>query len=167
MKTDEPSFDRLFARYSEGPYRYCRRIMRDRSDAEDLFQDTLVAAYRQLGSFRGEATEKTWLYRIATLRARRLRTRQRLLALWLPRPEAPEDPSSRIAICEAIEALPDRHRSAFVLVKLEVFTCDEAAQILEVPSGTVKYWIQEALTALQKKLKTTVRTHDEEATHAL
>lgn len=167
MKTDEPSFDRLFAQHSEGLFRYCYRIMRDRSDAEDLFQDTLVAAYRQIGTFRGESTEKTWLYRIATLRAKRLRLRQRLLAPWSREPEQTEDHSSRLAIVEAIESLPDRHRSAFVLVKLEGFTCEEAAVILDVPSGTVKYWIQEAIVALKKKLDTTFRTHDEEASHAM
>ena len=63
---DMTAFDELMIRYERQIYRFCYRFVDNREDAMDLAQDVFIKAFEHLGSFRGESSLKTWLYRIAT-----------------------------------------------------------------------------------------------------
>ncbi|NLA54465.1 MAG: sigma-70 family RNA polymerase sigma factor, partial [Clostridiales bacterium] len=58
-------FERLVNQYQTSLLRTCYMYLRDREQAEDAVQETFFKAYRNLGAFRGESAEKTWLMKIA------------------------------------------------------------------------------------------------------
>ena len=65
---DPRSFQRLFEIYRDRVYALCRHMAGNDEDAEDLTQESFVQAFKNIGSFRAEATFGTWLYRIASNR---------------------------------------------------------------------------------------------------
>ncbi len=62
---DMVAFDELMIRYERQIYRVCYRFVENRDDAMDLAQEIFIKAFEHLGTFRREASLKTWLYRIA------------------------------------------------------------------------------------------------------
>ena len=74
------AFDEIIARYNERLYWHIRRIVVQHEEAEDVLQDTFVAAYTNIGGFRGESEGSLvgWLYKIATnLSIKALKRRKR------------------------------------------------------------------------------------------
>jgi RNA polymerase sigma factor (sigma-70 family) len=138
-----------------------RLVGGDGAAAEDVTQDAFAKAYRGLAGFRDEAQLSTWFYRILVrqayshLRWRRVRER-----FGGEVPEEPPDtraaplpdPALRRRIADALAALPKAQRSAFLLVHLEGFTVNEAAEIMGRAPGTVKSHLHRALTALRRRL---------------
>ena len=85
---DDQAFGELTGPYLAELRLHCYRILGSVQDAEDMLQETLLAAWRGLGQYEGRAALRTWLYRIATnrcLNALRASSRR-------PRPEPPEPP---------------------------------------------------------------------------
>jgi RNA polymerase sigma-70 factor (ECF subfamily) len=154
---DPRAFDDLYAEYAPRLYHFALRLCGSTADAEDLAQEVLLAAYIGLPFFEGRSTISTYLYRITVYRWRHLRTARRRAAgnvegwIW----EVPNSPDpaciglARLELREALAALPAAHREAFLLVKVEGFTCREAADALDVPEGTVKYHVFEAVRRLR------------------
>ena len=72
---DSAAFETVMRRHNGALFRTARAILRDDADAEDALQEAYLAAYRNLGAFRGDARLSTWLTRIvinqALMRARR------------------------------------------------------------------------------------------------
>ena len=62
---DRTAFDQLVRRHQKGMYRVVRRYVRSDADAADVSQQSFVRAFRGLASFRGAASVRSWLYRIA------------------------------------------------------------------------------------------------------
>ena len=74
------AFDEIIERYNERLYWHIRRIVVQHEEAEDVLQDTFVAAYTNIGGFRGESEGSLvgWLYKIATnLSIKALKRRKR------------------------------------------------------------------------------------------
>jgi RNA polymerase sigma-70 factor (ECF subfamily) len=134
-------------------------MTRDRRDAEDLLQETMLRAYAGFGSFRDGTNLKAWLYRILTntwINTYRMKQRRpaeysveeitdRHLAAY-----AANAPSGlRSAEAEALESLPDadiktalqtlrkEFRMAVYLADVEGFSYKEIAEIMDTPVGTV------------------------------
>jgi RNA polymerase sigma-70 factor (TIGR02960 family) len=107
---DETAFEELVDPYRRELQVHCYRIVGSVQDAEDLVQETLLAAWRGLDRFEGRASLRSWLYRIATnrcLNALRARGR-RLPELPAPPPEAPAPPEpSRLREPVWLEPYPD------------------------------------------------------------
>ncbi|MCX2713395.1 RNA polymerase sigma factor [Mycolicibacterium sp. J2] len=61
---DREAFDAIVNRYGPVLYRYARRMLAAEADVADVVQDTFVAAWRQIGSFRGASSLRTWLFAI-------------------------------------------------------------------------------------------------------
>ncbi|MBA2514156.1 MAG: RNA polymerase subunit sigma-70 [Solirubrobacterales bacterium] len=72
-KGDPQAFDALTAPYARELQLHCYRMLGSLSDAEDMLQETLIAAWRGLDGFAGRASLRAWLYRIATNRCLNLR----------------------------------------------------------------------------------------------
>lgn len=146
-------FAELFAEYGQTLYRFCYRLTGNRTEAEDLTQDVFVVALRDASRFRGEASVRTWLYQIAIYQARSWRAkRRRERTLRREQESEPDSIDTRMAIERALDALPQKQKQAFLLVKVEQFTSQEAAEILNLPEGTVKFHVYEAIKRLRTLL---------------
>lgn len=138
---DESAFEELVRLYLADVYRLARHIVRNRQTAEDVTQETFLNAYRALPRFRWRAKFSTWLFRIARNCAietlRKVAREERFLRTHhAERP--PPDPTLRAALRDALGALPDELREAFVFVEVFGFPYPEAAAILGLPVGTLK-----------------------------
>ena len=131
-------------------------------DAADALQDALISAFRRADSYRGDAAVTTWLHRIVVnacldrLRRRKVRAADPLpddlddvaaRGAVLAGPDQGPDPGPeahvvaserRGQVLAALEELPPDQKAALVLVDMEGYPVAEAAEILEVPTGTVK-----------------------------
>ena len=142
---DPDAFSELVRRHRDRLWAVALRTLGDRTEAEDALQDALLSAYRRAGSFRGEAAVTTWLHRVV-VNACLDRARRRAARPTDPLPEHdPPAPRDEIAATEtamvvqaALATLPIDQRAALVLVDMAGWPVEEAARVLDVPTGTVK-----------------------------
>jgi RNA polymerase sigma-70 factor, ECF subfamily len=136
----------------------------DPSEADDVTQDTFVRAWQALPAFRGDASARTWLLSIARRAcadAVRRRSRSRRLVERLrgeahddqPDGHAHEDPLARSALFELVEQLDGNQRSAFVLTQIVGCSYSEAAEVCDVPVGTIRSRVARARNRLLAQLR--------------
>ncbi len=142
-------------------YRLLLFLTRDASLAEDMTQEVFASAWAAIEGFRGDASVKTWLRRIAYnlfLDAQRRRTRDASLAGKTSEDEAgvAADPLSRIMTEEhlgrmyrALDRLEDQDRAILLLHYLDGLSYREMARILHQPAGTLKWMTHHALEQLR------------------
>lgn len=134
-------------------------------DADDLAQETFLAAAGQLAAFQGRSSPFTWLYGVLLNLERRRRRRggllrRKLRVLWAGEPvgQAPAaDAAAEVAewkrsLWAEVARLPDAQRQALVLRFSEHLRYDEIAAVLDCPLGTVKSRIFNGLAALRENL---------------
>ncbi len=171
---DPTGFDQIVRHYSGMVFSLAARLVGP-WEAEEVVQETFLRAFRGLGSFRGEASLKTWLYTIALNRARaRQGTLARMRKVFAtpranaeddqpwPGDEAPDPSASpeeqavaveqRAALRKAIRNLPEEFRHAVILRDLEGLSYDDIARVLKVPIGTVRSRIARGRAALVEEL---------------
>ncbi|HEU0290589.1 MAG TPA: RNA polymerase sigma factor [Burkholderiales bacterium] len=124
--------------------RYARALTGDRNAADDLVQDTVERALSRLHLWRQGSDLRAWLFTIMHniyVNQTRSRIRHPHEALDESAAEALHDREPDWAelrdIDDALSRLPSDQRAVLLLVGLEQFTYEEAAQVLEVPLGTV------------------------------
>ena len=143
---DRHAFAELVARYRSRLWGLALRTLHDPEDAADAVQETLVAAFRRAGSYRGDASVRTWLHRILVNTCiDRIRHERRRTTVPLPDrdlaagpPDLAAELVTRLTVDAALAALPVEQRLAVVLVDVQGWPVMEAAEMLEVPVGTVK-----------------------------
>lgn len=151
---DSAAFSELMTLHERRMYAVALRICANREDAQDCLQDAMLRIYRSLGSFKGQSSFSTWVYRITMntcldeLRRRKSRNATSLDNLldngWSPSDDdnAPERHAlaseQRRVIDRAIAELPEDMRSAVVLRDVQGFSYDEIAEMLEANIGTIK-----------------------------
>lgn len=154
---DHRAFTRLVDRYDDGLRSLAFHVLGSREEMDDALQETYLNAYRGLPQFRGEAGVGTWLYRIAyTTCLQRLRRperleptdEERLEALAAPSPDLANDVALRDEVRRALGALTPAQRIAVLLIYRDGFSYADAAEILDVPIGTVASRVAAARTAL-------------------
>jgi RNA polymerase sigma-70 factor (ECF subfamily) len=142
-----------------GLRRYARALTRNADRADDLVQDCIERALRKQGLFRPTGPMQAWLYRMLLnlyrngLRQTKRRGDHVSIDALLIEPSVPAPQPGRIALAEmsrAIDQLPDDQREALLLVVLEGMSYEEAAQILEIPAGTLMSRLSRARTALRQ-----------------
>lgn len=132
---DTEAFERLVNRHQRMIHALTYRMTGSLSDAEDLAQETFIRAYRQIASFRGEASFATWLYRIAINTCLNwgegARRRQALDEEWAkePRERTPVDELAA-RVHEALLRLDPKQRAAVVLTTYDGLNHAEAARVL-------------------------------------
>ena len=163
LRGDPRAFGELVGRHERRIYGLCLRILGNREDAEDAAQEAFLSALRRASSFRQAAAFSTWLYRIAvnaaTDQAQR-RGRARVTQLGpddagmavAPGSELGEVVASAVAVQTALTRIPEEFRVAVVLCDLYRVPYADAAQILEVPVGTVKSRVFRGRVALAERL---------------
>jgi RNA polymerase sigma-70 factor (ECF subfamily) len=156
---DRAAFDEIVRRHRDRVYAVGLRICGNEADAEDVLQETFLAAWRALGGFGGRAQLSTWLYRIATNRALDLvRGRRPQMPLEaVPEPAFPTDAvegaATRRAVLAALARLTEEFRAAAVLGDVLGLTPTEVAAVLEVPVGTAKSRLFRARSLLARELE--------------
>ena len=146
---DRLAMQTLFARYRTPVYRWLLRLVGNETVAEDLLSDVFLDVWRQAGRFQARSAVSTWLLAIArfkALSARRGRknadldeTIEATVADSADNPEVVLQKKSRDQFVRtALTTLSPEHREIIDLVYYHDKSVDECAQILGVPSGTVK-----------------------------
>ncbi len=177
----EEAFGVLIAQYSQPLYSLIARSLQDPTDAADITQEVFIKVFRSIGSFHGEASLRTWLYRIALHEAsnqRRWWSRHKRQELTIDTPAgsspetdddspclsalladvagSPYDHAARgelkARVEDALRALPAVFRTVVVLREMEGFCYEEIAEILDVPAGTVKSRLTRGRAALKQIL---------------
>ncbi len=133
------AYTELVSRHGALAYRVALRMLGDHHDAEDVAQDSLVAAWQQLPGFKADSSFTTWLYRIVTRRAlNRINrsTTTNSLDLLGDLPGDDSDPARAVqrdltvdAVTDAVTALPPPQRAAIVLHHFEGLSNAEIARI--------------------------------------
>ena len=152
----EPAAE-LFAEHGDLVYRTLQYLGVPIGSVDDALQDVFVTAHRRWDAFEGRASPRTWLYGIARRVAWRYRrnhkTRDARFVLTerpLEGAHAPfEQANARRSVQALLEGLDEDKRAAFVLVEVEGFTAAEAAELLEVPLGTVYSRVRAAWARLR------------------
>ena len=138
--------------------RYARALTRNADRADDLVQDCLERAIRKKALWAPTGALESWLFRILInlwrnqIRSSRRRGEHVPLEDMLVEPMVPAPQPGRIALGEmsrALDSLPPEQREALLLVVLEGKSYEEAAQILEIPTGTLMSRIGRARSALR------------------
>ena len=175
----EEAFAGLIARFHLPIYSLLARTVHDRADAADLTQEVFVKVFRGIGSFHGDSTLRTWIYRIALHEAsnqRRwwMRHRQQEVAIDQELPEGDSggpiclkdrlvDPGespyemavhteNRKRVETALSQVPEPFRTTLILRDIEGFVYEEVAEIQGVNLGTVKSRLVRGRAALKTLL---------------
>lgn len=153
-------------RHGAAVYRYCCGALRDAALAEDVRQQVLIEAYRDLPAFAGRSTVRTWLFGIArhrVLDAAKARTRGQARIEIDNRADAP-DPApapgellddARLAqhLAACLGELDEKVRTALLLRFQHGFTFEQMAEICGEKSGTLQVRVARALPVLRARLR--------------
>ncbi len=137
---DGEALERFVRRTQPEIWRFCLHVV-GRADADDATQETYLAAWRSLRSYRAEASARTWLFVIARRTAERISRRRRRLAdldRHVPLPPPPSPPELAAEPSQLLERLDPERRVAIVLTQLIGLSYAEAAEICECPVGTIR-----------------------------
>jgi RNA polymerase sigma-70 factor, ECF subfamily len=161
----DEAFAWLISRYQQPLYSLIYRILPNPGDAADITQDVFVKVFRGIGRFNGDASLRTWIYRIAlheALNQRRWWSRHRRNEVAIEadasahseerhpcpidtledRQESPFDAAAHAEVAARVEAalreVPEPFRTVVVLRDIEGFGYEEIAEILKANLGTVK-----------------------------
>ncbi|RYX78948.1 sigma-70 family RNA polymerase sigma factor [bacterium] len=160
LNGDNDAFAELVDRYKNAVYRHSFAIVQDEDEAEDIAQDTFIAAYNKLSSYNSEFRFATWLFKIASNKAltqvaKRKRT-TRLVDETLDRVVSPHlKPHEAMVYGElhdAVRSLSSEYRSVISLYYWQGLSYQEIADINNVPIGTVRGWLSRAKLQLKKEL---------------
>lgn len=160
---DAPAFEELLRLHRTGVHALARRMLGRDDRAEDATQETLFRAWRAAPRFRGEASFRTWILRIALNVARTAAARRPPEVDWDAIPEPPsggEGTDSGVALEQArervraaVRRLPPRQREAIVLKVYSDLTYEEVASILGLTVGAVKAHVHQATANLRRRLE--------------
>lgn len=140
--------------------------LQDDEEASEITQETFLAAWQGLASFRGEARFATWLYRIAynnALRQLERRKRDRALQTAMEAERTLEGinqetedilelRAQQTIVREQIEQQPAKYRIVLILRRLQERTYEEMADMLSMPIGTIKTHLFRARSLLRERL---------------
>jgi RNA polymerase sigma-70 factor (ECF subfamily) len=163
---DPVAFARLVQLHEGMVFSLSARLLGDAEEARDVAQEVFLQVYRQLGRFEGRSALRTWIYRITVNQChnrrrfwhRRRRDREEGLEAVSVRAEvrggpSPYDEARRRERARRVQGallnLSFEHRSVLVLREVEGLTCDEIAEALGIPAGTVKSRLSRARDAMR------------------
>lgn len=168
--TSVNDFEQIVRRYYPIVFRTALGFVHTKEDAEDLTQEVFLRAFNHWDQYRGESQVSTWLYRITVnLALNFLNSKSRWAILQLgeelmrslfnrsdhtpdPQQQMEQEESDR-RVRAAIDSLPDKQRTAFVLSRYEELPQREIVSVMGVTEGSVEQLLQRAKVNLQKKLK--------------
>ena len=175
----EEAFSWLIAKYHQPIFSVIARTISDPADAADLTQDVFIKIFRGIGGFHGEASLRTWIYRIALREASNQRRWWRrhkrqeitieseasesgdgqsfcLKETLVDTHESPFDYAAheevRARVEDGLRQIPEPFRTVVVLRDIEGFSYEEVAEILDINLGTVKSRLMRGRAHLKDRL---------------
>ena len=168
LKQDHEAFGQLIDRHASTIVNLAYRMVGNRAEAEDLAQESFLAAFKALSTFRADSKFSTWLYRIAAnkckdwLRAKRPGQGQYdidvddALDYYVAEERTPERLLSQQQVAQqldqAIQRLPPLYREAFVLKHIEGLSYEEMEAMLGVNGDALKMRVYKGRLQLSKEL---------------
>lgn len=155
---DAKAFEQIYHRYRDWVYRLAWRFTANQQDALDVVQETFLYLLTKFPGFELTASMTTFLYPAVKFTALRIRRKRRLASADdatledLPAPEVPQ--ASRGELGAAMAALSDEHREVVLMRFVDGMALGEIAEALNVPTGTVKSRLHNALRKLRKDPRT-------------
>lgn len=168
---DVQAFDILVRRYKDQLLNYIYRFVGNRSDAEDIVQETFLRVYKNKHYYKEIAKFSTWVYTIAgNLAKTELRRRKRHKIFSVSNfvnedrdfdiPDTDHSPERKVdgtlkedIIQKTIDKLPPKFKEVIILRDVQGFAYEEISQILNIPLGTVKSRVNRGRLKLQEDLK--------------
>jgi RNA polymerase sigma-70 factor, ECF subfamily len=170
---DAEAFDQLFARHTHAMVNFAFRFVRDRRVAEELAQEIFLRVYEGAAHYTIQSRFTTWLYRIATNVCLNEVRKPQFKAVHQPLSiERGPDPGPPLGGCtngepqkllerqalanalrEALERIPEKQRTAFMLNKYQELSYTEVAGIMKTSEKAVKSLIHRAKETLAERLK--------------
>jgi RNA polymerase sigma-70 factor (ECF subfamily) len=159
---DQDALRELYERHHRAVFAYLLSLAGARAEAEEVLQDTFVAAWRNAATFQSRSTVVTWLMGIARRQLRDRRRRRSLPIISLdeldgqPAADAPDRTviarAELAEIARLIRELRPLHREVLHLAFVEQLSYDEMAAVLGVSPGTVASRLNNARSALTRLL---------------
>lgn len=132
---DRPAFNDLVVRHQDRVYQFALWFAEETAEgADDLAQEIWLQVFRSAHAFRGHSSFKTWLYGVG----------RNVCLGWMRERDA--------CVRAAVERLPSRHRVALLLREWEGLSYEEIAAALDLPLGTVRSRLHNALVKLSAQL---------------
>ncbi|MDB5452738.1 MAG: polymerase subunit sigma-70 [Caulobacteraceae bacterium] len=157
-RDDAPAFETLVRRHAPVVRALLSRMGAQPSLADDLAQETFVAAYQHIGGFRDQGSLQGWLKQIAArLYVRRWRAEARYTASDATPDEGEFDPVGadlRLDLDRALDGLSAPERICVSMCSGAGFSHSEAGALLKMPAGTVKSHVKRGLDKLRRSLET-------------
>lgn len=162
------AFHKLVALHDEKIMTLAYQLTQNKQDAEDLYQEAFIKAYKNISRFRFQSEFYTWLYRITVNTFYNMQRKLSKFRYQEPGEEGLDDPLTNItddstphhereeihtAVKEAAQRLPAKQRTAFMLKHLQNLKIREIAKIMDIGEGTVKKYLFRALEKLRVDLK--------------
>lgn len=162
--SDRLAQSELYKLYYKAMYNTCYRMLNDKVEAEDVMQESFLAAFLKINTYRGEMSFGSWLKRIVinktidVLRARKIKFDELDERAGIPDDEdrnvAEEEGSNRIEkVREAVRKLPEGFRVVLSLALFEGFDHEEIAMILKINESTSRSQLTRAKKKLTEYLK--------------
>lgn len=163
---DEPTFRALVADQHKRLFRFVLKHVKNPTDAEDLTQQTFIEAWRSMQNYRGESSLTTWLFGIALNLVRNHLTRSagrryefvsdEILQHRASEDETPSETAERrqrwTVLDRELAMLDPEMLSVLVTVGMEGLSYQEAAELLNIPIGTVRSRLSRVRTHLRERL---------------
>lgn len=161
------SFNEIVRAHQQGIYRLAYRLTGNVEDAKDLTQEVFIRALKGIGGFKGESDIRTWLYRIAINTGSTWRKKNFNQAISLEESGEIADKNQgdvllQRKISEAVDALPYKQRSVFVMHHYEGYKHEEIARMTDRSLGSVKANYFQAVQKLKEKLKDFAEYQDDQ-----
>jgi len=171
QKGDIYAFEEIVHRYKDPLVNFIYNYVGNRTEAEDIVQETFLRVFKNKHLYRSIAKFSTWIYTIASNLAKtelRRRKRRRFLSLshmgyddkdyelpdeYFSPERIVDDKMQGKAIRKEIEALPEKFKEVVILRDIQEFSYEEISNILKIPVGTVKSRVNRGRLRLQKRLK--------------
>jgi RNA polymerase sigma-70 factor (ECF subfamily) len=165
---DQNAYRRFVSAHRPAMMRLAGEMLGNGDVAEEVVQDTFEAIFKDVGAFRGEASLKTWSYRILVNRARRVGKREKRTVPFTyftgfgceSPPSREEDPQTAAVnrqrvrfLAEGLRRLPDRQREIVVLRDIEGRDSSEVAEMLDISSGNQRVLLHRGRAALRSELE--------------
>ena len=171
---DQAAFRELYERYNRRAFAVALGVVKNQADALDIVQEAFIKVHKHIGTFQGQSSFYTWLYRIVmNLGIDQIRRRRKVVDFddgvrrddatgdrsMLPH-IAYENPSKTVVrqeltgkIQAALAELPEYHRAVIILREVEGLSYEEMAQIMNVPKGTIMSRLFHARRKMQQQLE--------------